>query len=124
MNHRQGLGWGGALAAALALAGSSLAQSAAPARPQSAAPVRPPLAQIGQAVDLNLVLAVDSSGSVDDDRFDLQKDGYAKAFLNPRVLNAIRNGNEQAIAVTMVQWTGPTLHVIMVPWTVIRDQRT
>jgi hypothetical protein len=124
MNHRQGLGWGVALAAALALAGSSLAQSAAPARPQSAAPVRPPLAQIGQAVDLNLVLAVDSSGSVDDDRFDLQKDGYAKAFLNPRVLNAIRNGNEQAIAVTMVQWTGPTLHVVMVPWMVIKDQRT
>jgi len=86
--------------------------------------VRPPLAQIGQAVDLNLVLAVDSSGSVDDDRFDLQKDGYAKAFLNPRVLNAIRNGNEQAIAVTMVQWTGPTLHVVMVPWMVIKDQRT
>ena len=38
---------------------------------------------------MNLVLAVDSSGSVDDDRFDLQKEGYAKAFLNPRVLNAI-----------------------------------
>jgi hypothetical protein len=85
--------------------------------------VRPPLAP-SQAVDLNLVLAVDSSGSVDDDRFELQKDGYAKAFLNPRVLNAIKNGNEQAIAVTMVQWTGPTLHVVMVPWFVIKDQRT
>jgi hypothetical protein len=75
-------------------------------------------------VDLTLVLAVDASGSVDDDRFELQKQGYAKAFLNPRVLNAIKNGNEGAIAVSMVQWTGPTLHVIMVPWTVIRDQRS
>jgi hypothetical protein len=103
---------------------SALAQPAAPPRPQPTAPVRPPLAAVGQAVDLNLVLAVDSSGSVDDDRFELQKDGYAKAFLNPRVLNAIKNGNEQAIAVTMVQWTGPTLHVVMVPWFVIKDQRT
>ena len=123
MDHRRGLGWGAALVAVLALAGASLAQPAAPARPQATTPVRPPIAP-SQAVDLNLVLAVDSSGSVDDDRFDLQKDGYAKAFLNPRVLNAIKNGNEQAIAVTMVQWTGPTLHVVMVPWMVIKDQRT
>jgi len=69
-----------------------------------------------------LVLAVDSSGSVDDERFELQKQGYAKAFLDPKVLNAIRAGNEQAIAVSMMQWTGPTLHVVMVPWMVIRDR--
>jgi hypothetical protein len=75
-------------------------------------------------VDLNLVLAVDASGSVDDSRFELQKQGYARAFLNPRVLQAIRNGNEQAIAVSMVQWTGPTLHVIAVPWMVVKDQRS
>ena len=36
----------------------------------------------------------------------------------------MEDGREQAIAVSMVQWTGPTLHVIMVPWTVIRDQRS
>jgi hypothetical protein len=88
--------------------------------------LRPSTAQPAASarVDLTLVLAVDASGSVDDDRFELQKQGYAKAFLNPRVLNAIKNGNEGAIAVSMVQWTGPTLHVIMVPWTVIRDQRS
>jgi hypothetical protein len=97
----------------------AMAQPAAP-RPQAA----PPAAAPGQRVDLNLVLAVDSSGSVSDDRFELQKQGYARAFLNPRVLNAIRNGNEQAIAITMVQWTGPTLHVVAVPWTVINDQRS
>jgi len=116
------LGWAAVLCLTLGL-GGALAQPAAP-RPQ-AAPARPPAAApASQRVDLNLVLAVDSSGSVDDDRFELQKQGYARAFLNPRVLNAIRNGNEQAIAVTMVQWTGPTLHVVMVPWTVIHDQRS
>jgi hypothetical protein len=39
-------------------------------------------------VDLALVLAVDASGSVDMHRFELQKQGYAAAFRNPRVLNA------------------------------------
>lgn len=85
-------------------------------------PVRPPGPQLQSNVDLALVLAVDSSGSVDDERFELQKQGYAKAFLDPKVLNAIRAGNEQAIAVSMMQWTGPTLHVVMVPWMVIKDR--
>jgi hypothetical protein len=81
-------------------------------------------ASMQTAVDLNLVLALDASGSVDDERFELQKQGYVQAFLNPRVLDAIRSGNEQAIAVSMVQWTGPTLQEVMVPWTVIRDQNS
>ncbi len=130
MDRRCGLGWGATLLFALGLATSAVAAQNAPrpgtplpARPQAAQPAFPN-APASARVDLNLVLAVDASGSVDDDRFELQKQGYAKAFLNPRVLNAIHNGNEGAIAVTMVQWTGPTLHVVMVPWTVIRDQRT
>jgi hypothetical protein len=54
-------------------------------------------------------------------RFDLQKQGYAAAFRNPRVLNAIRSGLSQAIAVTMLQWTGPRLQVHVVPWMVVKD---
>ncbi|HEY4775404.1 MAG TPA: DUF1194 domain-containing protein [Xanthobacteraceae bacterium] len=73
------------------------------------------------SVDLQLVLAVDVSGSVNQERFELQKHGYMAAFRNPRVLAAIRSGPARAIAVTMVQWTGPTLHVAAVPWTRIFD---
>src|SRR4029077_16159826 len=73
-------------------------------------------------VDLNLVLAVDSSGSVDDERWDLQKKGYAEAFSDPKVQDAIRAGDRRQIAVTMMQWTGPTLHVVMVPWMIIKDE--
>src|SRR6266853_3824684 len=73
-------------------------------------------------VDLELVLAVDASGSVDQYRFELQKQGYAAAFRNPRVLAAIRSGLSQAIAVTMMQWTGPRLQVHVVPWMVIKDE--
>ena len=73
-------------------------------------------------VDLQLVLAVDASGSVNDARFELQKQGYAAAFRHPRVLSAIRQGAQQSIAVTMTQWTGPSLQVQVVPWTLLKDQ--
>lgn len=73
-------------------------------------------------VDLALVLAVDASGSVDMHRFELQKLGYAAAFRNPRVLNAIRSGLNQSISVTMFQWTGPRLQVHVIPWTLIKDE--
>jgi hypothetical protein len=72
-------------------------------------------------VDLQLVLAVDASGSVSMSRFELQQRGYAAAFRDPRVLKAIRSGAAGAIAVTMFQWTGPSLHVPVVPWMLIRD---
>ena len=74
------------------------------------------------AVDLQLVLAVDASGSVNDVRFQLQKQGYAGAFRHPRVLSAIRQGMNQSIAVTMTQWTGPSLQAHVVPWTLLKDQ--
>ncbi|MGE3246749.1 MAG: DUF1194 domain-containing protein [Beijerinckiaceae bacterium] len=77
-----------------------------------------------QGVDLLLVLAVDASGSVSMSRFALQQQGYVKAFRHPRVLQAIRSGMLGAIGVTMVQWTGPHLHVIAVPWTRVSDKAT
>lgn len=75
-----------------------------------------------QQTDLLLVLAVDASGSVNRERFELQRRGYAEAFRNPRVLSAVRGGSTQSIAVTMVQWTGPTMQVQVVPWTLIKDE--
>jgi hypothetical protein len=81
-------------------------------------------ARAAEEVDLQLVLAVDASGSVDMHRFELQKRGYAAAFRNPRVLAAIRAGMAQAIAVTMHQWTGPRLQVHVVPWMVVKDEAT
>ena len=71
--------------------------------------------------DLLLVLAVDASGSVNQTRFELQRRGYADAFRSQQILNAIRGGSTGSIAVTMVQWTGPTMQVQVVPWTLIKD---
>ena len=75
-------------------------------------------------VDLNLALAVDASGSVNQVRFELQKRGYATAFANRQVLRAIRSGPHGAIGVTMYQWTGPGMNVPVIPWTLVRDEAT
>jgi hypothetical protein len=72
-------------------------------------------------VDLALVLAVDASGSVDQVRFELQKQGYAAAFRHPRVVAAIQSGPTQSVAVVMMQWTGPAQQMTVVPWTRISD---
>lgn len=82
--------------------------------------VRHPAAAQTQ-VDLQLVLAVDASGSVSEARFELQKRGYVAAFRNPRLLRAVQSGPTQSIAVTMMQWTGPALQVQVVPWTIVSD---
>ena len=83
-----------------------------------------PLAFAQTAVDLQLVLAVDASRSVDQQRFELQQQGYIAAFRDPRVLQAIQSGAMQAVAVTMVQWTGPELQIQVLPWTLINDAST
>jgi Protein of unknown function (DUF1194) len=75
-----------------------------------------------QMTDLQLALMVDASGSVNQYRFELQKRGYVAAFRNPKVLAAILGGRNQSIAVTMVQWTGPFLHALVLPWTLIKDE--
>jgi hypothetical protein len=72
-------------------------------------------------VDLELVLAVDCSGSIDNDEFTLQIRGYAEALTHPSVLRAIQSGVHRAIAVTYVQWSGPNIQNQAVGWTLIRD---
>jgi hypothetical protein len=73
-------------------------------------------------IALALMLAVDASGGVSNGRFELQKQGYAAAFRNRQVLNSIRSLATQSIAVTMMQWTGPQLHVQTVDWTLVKDE--
>jgi Protein of unknown function (DUF1194) len=75
-----------------------------------------------EEVDVALVLAVDSSGSVDAEEFALQRRGYAGALTHPEVLGAIRRGAVGAIAVAVVEWSGPTFRNIVVDWTKISDQ--
>jgi Protein of unknown function (DUF1194) len=77
-----------------------------------------------EPVDVELVLAVDCSGSIDMDEFALQIRGYAQALTHPSVLRAIRSGSIGAIAVTYVQWSGPAIQNQAVGWTLIKDEKT
>lgn len=112
------IGLAAALAAGSAAVRDVLAQDAGAQGRTPAAPRRGASRQVSVA----LVLAVDTSGSVSMDRFVLQKEGYAAAFRNPKVLDAIRALGSQSIAVTMFQWTGPQLQAVVVDWTLIKDQ--
>ena len=77
-------------------------------------PARP-----AERVDLLLVLASDVSRSVDYAKFQLQREGYAAAITDDRVLNAIRSGPLQRIAVAFVEWSGATAQKVVIDWTLI-----
>jgi hypothetical protein len=72
-------------------------------------------------VDLALVLAVDVSGSVNADRYELQRRGYAQAFASDEVVAAIAAGENHAIAVTLVEWSGAGHQRQMIGWTLVYD---
>jgi hypothetical protein len=77
-----------------------------------------------ERVDLLLVLAADISRSMDEAKFQLQRSGYAAAFSDPQVIEAIRAGPTGRIAVTFIEWSGPLSQQIVVDWTLISNDRT
>ena len=77
-----------------------------------------------RGVDVALVLAVDVSGSVSGERFELQRRGYAKAFASPEVLAAIAGGENHAILVTLVEWSGADHQQQVIGWTLIDGPET
>ncbi|MEQ9639788.1 MAG: DUF1194 domain-containing protein [Alphaproteobacteria bacterium] len=70
-------------------------------------------------VDLELVLAVDVSGSIDEDEAALQRAGYVKALADPRIAEAIKSGFLGRIAVTYVEWAGPAHQAQLLDWRVL-----
>lgn len=71
------------------------------------------------AVDLELILLVDVSGSVDATDYNIQKTGYVNAFNNAAVVNAIESGAIGSIAATLVYWSDGQSQ--SVGWTEIND---
>jgi len=70
-------------------------------------------------VDLELILAVDVSLSMDHDEQRLQRDGYVAAFRDPQLLKAIQSGPNGRIAVTYVEWAGAGIQSAVIPWRTI-----
>jgi len=77
-----------------------------------------------EPVDLELVLAVDVSRSVDPEEAKLQREGYIAALQHPRVLQAIRSAPHGRIAVTYVEWAGVDIQYTVVPWSLITDDNS
>jgi Protein of unknown function (DUF1194) len=71
--------------------------------------------------DVALVLAVDVSGSVSDQRFQLQRDGIANALDSDELAGLVSNGSHQAIEIAVVEWAEE--QQLVVPWTVIRSRQ-
>lgn len=73
----------------------------------------------GKPVDLELVLAVDISYSMDTEEQALQRDGYAAAVTSPEFLDALRFGPQGRIAVAYVEWAGENEQEVTVGWRII-----
>src|SRR5512139_1399444 len=85
----------------------------------AAAPVR-----AAEPVDLLLVLAADVSRSVDNQKFQLQREGYAAALANPRVIDAIRSGRHGRIGILFLEWSGFGNQKVVIDWMMIDGPKT
>ena len=83
---------------------------------------RSPLADAGpgaSSVNVELVIAVDVSYSMDMDELAVQREGYAQAITSPEFLQALKNGPTGKIAVTYFEWAASFDQKIIIPWRVI-----
>jgi hypothetical protein len=81
----------------------------------------PRVAAAQTPVDVELVLAVDVSQSMDPGELALQRRGYVDAVVHPQVLNAIRGGMYGRVAITYVEWGAS--QSVMTPWALIEDAK-
>ena len=72
-----------------------------------------------EPVDLLLVLAADVSRSVDSQKFQLQREGYAAALADPRVLDAISAGRNGRIGVLFLEWSGFGNQKVVIDWMLV-----
>jgi hypothetical protein len=81
-----------------------------------------PPARAETAVDLELVLAVDVSRSIDEVEAELQRRGYIEALADQRVLDAILSGEHKRIAICYVEWAGTHYQMPVIDWTMIDSE--
>ena len=113
----------GAVLVAGALAGGDVAGIAAPN------PTNPPGHQLADKdaavpVDVELILAVDVSYSMDMDELAIQREGYAQAIMSKEFLQALKTGPNGKIAVTYFEWAASSDQKVIIPWRVIDGPET
>jgi hypothetical protein len=123
----------GAVLVAGVLAGGDIAGVAAPSpqnqfsnlSPASPAPGRQTAdKEATPSVDVELILAVDVSYSMDMDELAIQREGYAQAIVSKEFLQALKSGPTGKIAVTYFEWAASSDQKIIIPWRVIDGPET
>jgi hypothetical protein len=113
----------GAVLVAGVLAGGDVAGVAAPG-PANHAGHRLADKETTPSVDIELILAVDVSYSMDMDELAIQREGYAQAIVSKEFLQALKTGPNGKIAVTYFEWAASTDQKIIIPWRVIDGPET
>jgi hypothetical protein len=108
----------GAVLIAGVIAGGHVAGIAAPAPKDQSADKE------GQAVDVELIIAVDVSYSMDLDELAIQREGYAQAIVSKDFLQALKSGPNGRIAVTYFEWAAAGDQKILIPWRLIDGPET
>jgi Protein of unknown function (DUF1194) len=76
------------------------------------------------SVDVELILAVDVSYSMDMDELAIQREGYAQAIVSKEFLQALKTGPNGKISVTYFEWAASSDQKIIIPWRVIDGPET
>jgi hypothetical protein len=105
------------------LAGGDVASVAAPG-PQSEAPAQLAEKDNAATVDVELILAVDVSYSMDMDELAIQREGYAQAIASKEFMQALKTGPNGKIAVTYFEWAASNDQKIIIPWRIIDGPET
>ena len=112
----------GVVLAAGMLAGGDIAGLAAPG--PRFEPQRLAADKDAQSVDVELILAVDVSYSMDMDELAIQREGYAQAIQSKEFLQALKAGPNGRIAVTYFEWAASTDQKIIIPWRLVDGPET
>src|SRR5262249_18626407 len=62
--------------------------------------------------------------SMDNSKFELQRWGYATAFSNPKVIEALRGGPRGRVAAAFIEWSGVLQQKVVIDWTMISNDET
>lgn len=118
----------GAVLVAGVLAGGDVAGIAAPSAKLEPPKLHQPQQQAAdgdaQSVDVELILAVDVSYSMDMDELAIQREGYALAIQSKEFLQALKAGPNGRIAVTYFEWAASSDQKIIIPWRLIDGPET
>ena len=113
----------GAVLVAGAMAGGDVAGFAAPG-PKTELSAQSAQKQAAPSVDIELILAVDVSYSMDMDELAIQREGYAQAIVSKEFLQALKSLPNGKISVTYFEWAASSDQKIIIPWRLIDGPET